>query len=210
MKSMNNNPWRDISLEDYENHMALGSVMQLQALNEMTAAQLQGFPCESVMILGVAGGNGLEHIRKDRHKRVYGVDVNPDYLRQALLRYPELSEVLEGICLDLRGDVSALPHTELLIANLLVEYIGYESFGRAVRQVNPRCVCCGIQINTEDGWVSDSPYLHVFDSLDRVHTQMEESTLALKMKELSYSLLSTRDYPLPNGKKLVNLTFIKD
>ena len=27
-----NNPWKDIKLSDYENHMALDSVQQLQAL----------------------------------------------------------------------------------------------------------------------------------------------------------------------------------
>ncbi len=27
------NPWKDISLSDYENHMSLDSVMQLQSMN---------------------------------------------------------------------------------------------------------------------------------------------------------------------------------
>ena len=30
-----NNPWKDSSLSDYENHMALDSVQQLQAMNEI-------------------------------------------------------------------------------------------------------------------------------------------------------------------------------
>ena len=29
------NPWEEISLSDYENHMSLDSVKQLQAMNEM-------------------------------------------------------------------------------------------------------------------------------------------------------------------------------
>ncbi len=29
------NPWKEISLADYENHMKLDSVMQLQVMNEM-------------------------------------------------------------------------------------------------------------------------------------------------------------------------------
>ena len=57
------NPWEEISLEDYENHMRLDSVLQLQALNEMMKGQLEDYPASKVMILGVAGGNGLEHIR---------------------------------------------------------------------------------------------------------------------------------------------------
>ena len=39
------------------------------------------------MILGVAGGNGLEHIQKTRFKKVYGIDVNQHYLNQTAERY---------------------------------------------------------------------------------------------------------------------------
>ena len=69
------NPWEEISLDDYENHMSLASVMQLQALNEMMREQLGSFPASRVMILGVAGGNGLEHVQRGRFEKVYGVDV---------------------------------------------------------------------------------------------------------------------------------------
>ena len=58
------NPWEEISLSDYENHMKLGSVMQLQAMNEMMKGQFNDYPVSSVIVLGVAGGNGLEHIQK--------------------------------------------------------------------------------------------------------------------------------------------------
>lgn len=56
------NPWEEISLSDYENHMRSDSVMQLQAMNEMMKAQFYDYPVSDMMILGVAGGNGLEHI----------------------------------------------------------------------------------------------------------------------------------------------------
>lgn len=60
------NPWEEISLADYENHMQLDSVMQLQGLNQMMKGQFEAYPVSDVMILGIAGGNGLEHIRKDK------------------------------------------------------------------------------------------------------------------------------------------------
>lgn len=53
------NPWEEISLSDYENHMKLDSVMQLQAMNERMKEQFDTYPVSSVMILGIAGGNGL-------------------------------------------------------------------------------------------------------------------------------------------------------
>ena len=75
------NPWKSISLSDYENHMKLATVMQLQALNEMMVSQLNSYDVNTAMVLGVAGGNGLEHIDTNKYSIVYGVDVNPAYLQ---------------------------------------------------------------------------------------------------------------------------------
>ena len=38
------NPWEEIRLEDYEKHMALDSVRQLQALSGIMKAQLEAYP----------------------------------------------------------------------------------------------------------------------------------------------------------------------
>lgn len=201
------NPWEEIPLEDYEGHMSLDSVRQLQALNEIMRGQLDAYPVSRVMILGVAGGNGLEHIRKGQFEKVYGVDVNAAYLEAAAARYPHLKDVLECLRVDLAEESCRLPEADLLIADLLVEYIGYARFQSAVRQVNPRYVSCAIQINLEDGWVSDSPYLHAFDGLERVHHQMEEETLDQAMLGIGYRLVKTLEHGLPNGKKLLRLDF---
>ena len=162
------NPWEEISLSDYENHMKLGSVMQLQAMNEMMKGQFNDYPVSSVIVLGVAGGNGLEHIQKERLKKVYGVDINSSYLREVARRYPDLNGVLECLCIDLADEVRKLPEADMVIANLLIEYVGYECFKRAVRQINPQYVSCIIQINMEDSWVSDAPYLHMFVGLEHM------------------------------------------
>ncbi len=201
------NPWEEIPLSDYENHMKLDSVMQLQAMNEMMRGQFDAYPVSSVMILGIAGGNGLEHIRKEKFERVYGVDVNPSYLKEAIHRYPALDGVLECLCIDLIDEAGKLPKADMVAANLLVEYIGYACFQKAVRQAEPKYVSCIIQINTEDGWVSDSPYLHVFDGLEQVHHQIEQHTLEAAMLEIRYHAIKTLEHELPNGKKLVQIDF---
>lgn len=56
------NPWEEIDLKDYESHMSLDSVYQLQVLNAMMNEQFYTYEIKTMMILGVAGGNGLEHI----------------------------------------------------------------------------------------------------------------------------------------------------
>ena len=201
------NPWEEISLSDYENHMKLNSVMQLQTMNQMMKVQFDTYPVNSVMILGIAGGNGLEHIEKNKFKKIYGIDINEEYLREVNERYSYISDILKCICLNLLEETDKLPKAELLIANLLIEYIGYDCFKKVVKQVQPKYVSCIIQINTDNSWVSDSPYIHAFDDLDKVHHQIEENSLTKAMKDIGYKMIKQSENLLPNGKKLVQLDF---
>ena len=201
------NPWEEIPLTDYENHMKLDSVMQLQAMNEMMKGQFDTYSISSIMILGVAGGNGLEHIQKDKFEKIYGVDVNSSYLKEVTRRYPDLDGLLECLCINLIDEANKLPKADMVIANLLIEYIGYENFSKTIQFVNPKYVSCIIQINMEDSWVSDSPYLHVFDKLEQVHHQMEEQILEETMCKIGYHTIKTLEHMLPNGKKLVQIDF---
>lgn len=89
-----NNPWKDINLSDYESHMALDSVQQLQAMNQMMKEQLNQYDIQSAMILGIAGGNGLEHVDTEKLNKVYGVDINPEYLTITKKRYENLSNTV--------------------------------------------------------------------------------------------------------------------
>jgi hypothetical protein len=58
--------------------------------------------------------------------------------------------------------------------------------------------------------VSASPYLHVFDSLEEIHHQMEEKQLIHSMQEIGYKLEMTWERELPNGKKFVRVDFVKE
>lgn len=201
------NPWEEISLSDYENHMRLSSVMQLQSLNQMMKQQFNTYPVTSVMILGIAGGNGLEHIDKNKFQKVYGIDINREYLTTVKERYSDISSILECIQLNLIQDADKLPTAELLVADLLVEYIGYKCFQEIIEQVQPKYVSCIIQINVDGSWVSNSPYIHIFDNLDKVHHQIEEDSLIQVLRGMGYKLITQTENPLPNGKKLIQLDF---
>ena len=205
------NPWEKISLDDYEKHMSLDSVRQLQAMNAIMKEQFSAYPVDTATVLGIAGGNGLEHVRKDKYRNVYGVDINGNYLRAVAQRYTKLSGVLECLQIDLMNEAEKLPQSQLLIANLLIEYIGYGAFQRAVLQTAPEYVSCVIQINTDEKqWVSESPYLHAFDRLDEVHHQMEEAALTAAMNEIGWSLILQESCSLPNGKAFVRLDYKKN
>ena len=100
-----NNPWIDIDLNSYENHMSLENVRQLQTMNQMMKEQFSVYDVESIMVLGIAGGNGLEHIDRKKIKCVYGVDINPEYLNECSKRYNALDSIFKPVCADLSGAV---------------------------------------------------------------------------------------------------------
>lgn len=205
------NPWNEIKLSDYENHMSLDSVGQLQSLNRFMAAQFDYFPVKTAAVLGVAGGNGLEHIDTAKYQTVYGIDINEDYLKESYIRHKDKSLVFRCLQLDLINESDKLPHAELVIANLLVEYIGYRAFKQAVLKIDPEYVSVVIQINTDtNAWVSDSPYLHSFDRLDEVHHQMEKEELNNCLKEAGYAFTCSSRENLPNGKALLRLDYTKE
>ena len=199
------NPWEEIPLSDYEQHMRLASVYQLQTMNQAIRKQLDAYPVTSAMIVGVAGGNGLEHVDRAKYGRIYGVDINRSYLQEVEKRYAALRGCLQCLCLDLITDAGRLPRAQLLIANLLIEYVGYGVFQETVKAVAPEYVSCMIQINGDEEWVSDSPYLHVFDRLDEVHHQLSEEGLDKALQAVGYRRIYKEEYPLPNNKKLLRL-----
>ena len=205
------NPWEEISLSDYENHMSLESVNQLQTMNSIMKKQFSDYPVKTAMVLGIAGGNGLEHVSSDKFEKVYGIDINEGYLKTVEERYKGLAGILECLSIDLITEPEKLPHAELVIANLLIEYIGYEALQKAVQKIDPEYVSCVIQINTDEAqWVSDSPYLHAFDRLDEVHCQMEENALISAMEKSDYRIILNESEPLPNGKALQRIDFRKE
>lgn len=201
------NPWEEIKLSDYESHMKLDTVMQQQCLNAIMKKQFYQYPVKTVMILGVAGGNGLEHIDSKRIEKVYGVDINQEYLAVCKSRYKNLSGVLECLHADLMGENTVLPHADIVIADLFIEYVGSKCFKQIISKIKPKYISTVIQINTDDSFISDSPYLHVFDKLDCIHHQMDEISLSEAMNNIHYQLIEKEERLLPNGKKLVQLNY---
>lgn len=108
-----------------------------------------------------------------------------------------------------RPDGGVLPEADLVIANLLIEYIGCECFQRVIRQVGPEYVSCVIQIDTAEGWVSDSPYLHAFDVLEQIHRPVEAETLRAALVEIGFRPAGEMERGLPNGKKLLRMDFAR-
>ena len=174
----------------------------------MMKIQFETYPVTTAIVFGIAGGNGLEHVNREKYKKIYGIDINEEYLAAVKERYYYLKDTLECHRIDLTCEIDRLPEAELVIANLFIEYVGYEAFKMGILQTKAKYVSCVIQINTDkETWISESPYIHAFDGLDAIHNQMDEVSLTNVMNEIGYKYLKTYEYPLPNGKKLVMLDF---
>lgn len=100
-------------------------VHQLDALAELFAEALAYCRPASVAVLGIAGGNGLQHVDWTITKRVAGLDVNPSYLEAVRGRYGSKCDV-ELHCVDLAEQRVALEPMELVHAALVLEHAGVE------------------------------------------------------------------------------------
>lgn len=201
------NPWQKVSLSDYESHMQLPDIGQLQALNTIMRHQFNDFPVKTLCILGVAGGNGLEHIDLESIEKAYGVDINQDYLKSCQRRYSHMGERLSLLNLDLTQPDTQLPAVDLVVANLLIEYIGLEVFRARLQNHPARYVSCVIQKNTDDNFVSTSPYQEAFVDISQVHHDINEENTTTAMKTIGFSLIAKEITVLPNQKQLITLDF---
>jgi len=120
------NPWLSIPLEDYEGHMDSANVQQLTALAELFRCALDRCQPESVAVLGIAGGNGLQQIDCATTKRIVGVDINQRYLEAVQRRFGTLAG-LELYCCDIAQAPLEIRPVALVHAALIFEHVGLDA-----------------------------------------------------------------------------------
>ncbi|MFA9380298.1 MAG: class I SAM-dependent methyltransferase [Acetanaerobacterium sp.] len=200
-------PWETVSLEDYEAHMSLAQVHQMQTLSEIMKSQLDDYPVQSVAILGISGGNGLEHVDTGKIKTVYGIDVNESYLDACRERFAHLGECLCLQRADLSDPNEHLPTVDLVIADLFIEYIGVEVFARQLANRMPGHVSCVIQKSLGAEFVSQSPYTASFERIGTLHRDIDESTLTAAMRRIGMLPAHREEFGLPNAKQFIRLDY---
>lgn len=205
-----NHPWRDIPLEVYEAHMSLEDVAQLQTLNSIIKRQFRAFSSSSAAILGVAGGNGLEHAGGNL-KIIYGIDLNPEYLAVCAQRFrPLLGERLKLMELNLCEPSAVLPQVDLLIADLVIEYIGLELFCEKTAAANANYISCVIQHqDSTSEFVSKSVYEKAFQAIVPLHQTIQPEAFCSQLERRGYVFKCLERFPLPNKKELLRMDFEK-
>ena len=184
-------------------------VGQLQLLHDITAKQLAACPSRSVGLLGIAGGNGLDLIDPQTTDAVYGYDVNPDYLAACEARYRDsLGDRLDLIEASIDRSLT-IERVDLLIANLIIEYVGAEEFVSfvAANAASIDVLSCVIQRNDAESFVSSTDYSSSFDALASVSSDIDPDSLTAAMSDAGFLALGRCEYPLSNGKALLRHDF---
>ena len=115
--------------------MSAPGVEQLAALSFLFSRALKRVRPKSVAVLGIAGGNGLEHV-DNSVSRVVGVDIRAEYLDEVRRRFPALP--LELHSLDLARETIKAAPVDLVHAALIFEHAGLEhALDNAVSLVAP-------------------------------------------------------------------------
>lgn len=203
------NPWNHISLSDYEQHMGDPGVGQLQAFSRILKEQMQDWQPARICMLGGGPGAGLEHVDKNRVRRVFLLDINESYLAESRARHPEFAGILETRTCDLGEPGALLPECDLLEANLFIEYIGVNVFSELIRRSLDKfkVLSCTIQKNYSNSFVSISPTAHKLAILGDLHYNVEEADLTATLEKIGLKTLKRLVYDLPNGKEFIRLDY---
>lgn len=176
-------------------------VQQLAVLSDLFALALHDGP-DSVAILGIAGGNGLDRIDRQVTRRVAGVDINPAYLDIVRTRYGDLE--LHGV--DLSQGPAPIEPVSLVHAALFFEHAGLDpALDHALRLVrNPGgrlCVVLQLPSTTSEAAVSNTGYASIQKLKD--HFQfVDPQDFRQRMNSRGFTLEQESRHPLYGGKAL--------
>lgn len=196
------NPWLDVPLDDYEDHMSLPAVGQAQMLAEQLDRALGRWTPTSVAVIGCAGGNGLEKMAGKMVDRVVAVDVNPDYIERSRARYAQRLSGLELVCADVQSESLAYGPVDFTYAALLFEYVGVlATLTTLKRNSRPGAVLTTVlQLpHPTIHAVSPSPYKSL-GTLESAITLVAPDALRHAAADVGFAAVDSTVIELPSGK----------
>jgi hypothetical protein len=205
---MDGNPWLYIPLADYERHMSHHLVGQAFLINSLTKKYLDKIKPITAMFLGVAGGNGLEHIDDETTKSVYGIDINQDYLDNAFIRYKNRITSLHLLNLDITKNPETICRVDFIWAALIFEYTGInKTFAFCENNIRTGGhLIISIQANNHIPSVSPTGIESV-KRAGEIFSTVEPEQLEFKAGNAGYKLLEKEENILPNGKSIITFHY---
>ncbi|BDC47996.1 hypothetical protein F183_A03120 [Bryobacterales bacterium F-183] len=196
-------PWLGVPLEDYEGHMSAAEVGQLSVLADLFGDAVRARQPESVAILGIAGGNGLNQIDRYVTRRIVGVDIHADYLAAVQQRYPGDLPGLELHLADLsQPDPLPIAPVQLVHAALIFEHAGLaQPLEHALSLVEPGgAISVVLQLpSTSEAGVSATRYTSLQSLKDRF-ALIAPDQLKQQLSNRGFHLISEQQRSLPAGK----------
>jgi SAM-dependent methyltransferase len=206
---MYSNPWLHIPLEDYEQHMSHHMVGQSTLLNALTKKYLDEIKPATAIFLGIAGGNGLEHIDNQITKSVYGIDINPEYLDTASKRFRLSIPSLQLLNLDIIQHSETICQADFVWAALVLEYTGIDkafAFSTNNMRKGGHLVVL-IQSNNNKQSVSPTGIESVKKAAE-IFSIVDPEELLSKAADTGYRLIAKEENILPNGKSIITFLFV--
>jgi hypothetical protein len=195
------NPWLTVPLSEYEQHMSSIEVQQLGALSDLFAEVIGRCRPLSVAVLGIAGGNGLDHIDSSITVRVVGLDLNPLYLEAVRDRYAHLSG-LELHRVDLSEQHVELEPVQLVHAGLVFEHAGVDCcLDNAISMIVPGGTLSAVlQLPTEGGQTVGASQFSSIQNLKSHFSLISPAWLRESLAGRKFRLTHQTTRALPAGK----------
>ncbi len=205
------NVWNKIPLEDYEQHMQHESVAQLPMLNTLTKKYLERFNPGTVLFLGIAGGNGLEHINNSVTQKVWGIDVNQDYLDATSQRFLHKIPHLTLLNIDISShQTESITKADLIWAALIFEYVAIDKCFQFISNnlKDNGSLVVTIQANNGAGSVSNTG-IETIRQVGQIFQLTDPDDLLSFASTYGFVTTDFEENVLPNQKSLKTYTFIK-
>ncbi len=195
------NPWLTVPLTEYEQHMSSVEVQQLGALSDLFAEAIGRCRPLSVAVLGIAGGNGLDHIDSSITARVVGLDINPLYLEAVRRRYAHLPG-LELHCVDLSRQHVELEPVQLAHAALVFEHAGVDyCLENAMSMIVPGGnLSVVLQLPAESGQTIGASQFSSIQNLKSHFSLIDPAWLRESVAGRGFRLVHQTTCALPEGK----------
>jgi SAM-dependent methyltransferase len=211
MNSNFENPWLNIPSEDYEAHMSMPSVGQLQMLDKIFESVLDEFTPTSIAVLGCTAGNGFQHLINLPLERVVGIDINFNFLDECRAWFIQDVENLHLVCADLNKLELADSTFDLIHAALIFEYVDVDELlskiSRWLRADGILSVVLQIENETVKP-VSETPYQSL-KKLEPFMKLIDPAWFVVRAEIFGLNEESRREIKLPGGKEFIEIIFKK-
>lgn len=205
------NVWNKIPLEDYEFHMQHASVGQLNLLNDLTKKYLKKSIPKTALFLGIAGGNGLEHIDNEVTDEVFGVDINQDCLDETRNRFDKQIPKLNLLNIDISANrTEKFTQADFVWSALIFEYVEtdicFEFINNNIQKNGHLIVT--IQENNGVNSVSQTG-VETIKLVGEIFRIISEIELLSTAEKFGFYKINFEENILPNKKSLKTYTFLK-